>query len=220
MGHHYSKPIRQVRSFKRNGRVLSLFTSIFAKVTSPEHIVTPDGEPFIIAANHRSFFDFIIAWKVLNELGLTCHCLIRADLFQKPLIGGWLKRNGCIPTSKATREKAEELAISLLSEGYSVAVMPEGRLVPEIDRPEGVGQGRPGVSRIAKAANVSVLPVAIEGTDKVWPMGKAFPLFRFPRPIVTIKFGDPVKLQSKDDIENVGVIMDEIKSLLKKDAGQ
>jgi len=141
-------------------------------------------------------------------------------LFQKPLIGGWLKRNGCIPTSKATREEAEELAISLLSEGYSVAVMPEGRLVPEIDRPEGVGQGRPGVSRIAKAANVSVLPVAIEGTDKVWPMGKAFPLFRFPRPIVTIKFGDPVKLQSKDDIENVGVIMDEIKSLLKKDAGQ
>ena len=98
--------------------------------------------------------------------------------------------------------------------------MPEGRLVPEIDRPEGVGQGRPGVSRIAKAANVSVLPVAIEGTDKVWPMGKAFPLFRFPRPIVTIKFGDPVKLQSKDDIENVGIIMDEIKLLLKKNGGQ
>ena len=220
MGHHHSKPIRQVRSFRRNGRALSVFTSIFAKVNAPDHIVTPDGEPFIIAANHRSFFDFIIAWKVLNELGLTCHCLIRADLFQKPLIGGWLKRNGCIPTSKATREKAEELAVSLLSEGYSVAVMPEGRLVPETDRPEGVGQGRPGISRIAKAANVSVLPVALEGTEKVWPMGKALPLFRFSRPTITIRFGDPVKLQSPDDIVNVDIIMDKIKSLLKKGPDQ
>ena len=216
MGHHYSKPILQVRSFRRNGKALSVFSRIFAKVDAPKHIVTPNGEPFIFAANHRSFFDFIIAWKVLYELGLTCHCLIRADLFEKPLIGGWLKRNGCIPTSKATREKAEELAISLLSEGYSVAVMPEGRLVPEVDRPDGVGQGRPGISRIANAANVSILPVAIKGTDKVWPMGKALPLFRFSRPAVTIRFGNPFKLPSNDDIVNVDIIMDEIKSLLQK----
>ncbi len=214
MGHQYSKPIKQVRSFRRNGRLLSAFTRIFAKVDAPDHVVTPDGEPFILAANHRSFFDFIIAWKVLNELGLTCHCLIRADLFEKPIIGGWLKRNGCIPASKSTREEAENRAISLLGDGYSVAVMPEGRLVPEADRPEGVGQGRPGISRIASSANVHILPVGIAGTEKVWPMGKAFPLFAVSRPTIKIRFGDPIKLHSTDHIENVEIVMDRIKSLI------
>ena len=214
MGHQYSKPIKQVRSFRRNGRLLSAFTRIFAKVDAPDHIVTPDGEPFILAANHRSFFDFIIAWKVLNELGLTCHCLIRADLFEKPIIGGWLKRNGCIPASKSTREEAENRAISLLGDGYSVAVMPEGRLVPEADRPEGVGQGRPGISRIASSVNVHILPVGIAGTEKVWPMGKPFPLFAVSRPTIKIRFGDPIKLHSADHIENVEIVMDRIKSLI------
>ena len=214
MGHQYSKPIKQVRSFRRNGRLLSALTRIFAKVDAPDHVVTPDGEPFILAANHRSFFDFIIAWKVLNELGLTCHCLIRADLFEKPIIGGWLKRNGCIPASKSTREEAENRAISLLRDGYSVAVMPEGRLVPEADRPEGVGQGRPGISRIASSVNVHILPVGIAGTEKVWPMGKPFPLFAVSRPTIKIRFGDPIKLHSTDHIENVEIVMDRIKSLI------
>ncbi len=214
MKQQYSKPIKEVRSFRRNGRLLSAFTRIFAKVDAPKHVVTPDGEPFVLAANHRSFFDFIIAWKVLTELGLTCHCLIRADLFEKPIIGGWLKRNGCIAASKSTREEAENRAVALLGDGYSVAVMPEGRLVPEADRPEGVGQGRPGISRIATSANVCVLPVGLTGTENVWPMGKAFPLFAIRRPTVKIRFGDPIKFNSDDHIANVGIVMDEIKSLL------
>ena len=82
MGHQNTKPIKQARTFRRNGRLLSALTRIFAKVDAPEHVITPVGEPFVFAANHRSFFDFIIAWKVLTELGLTCHCLIRADLFE------------------------------------------------------------------------------------------------------------------------------------------
>ena len=169
MNNQRSKPIDQARAFRRSGKVLSTVARIFSKIDAPTHIETPDDEPFVLAANHRSFFDFIVAWKVLNELGLTCHCLIRADLFDKPIIGSWLKRNGCIPASKSTREEAENRAISLLGDGYSVAVMPEGRLVPEADRPEGVGQGRPGISRIASSANVHILPVGITGTEKVWP---------------------------------------------------
>ena len=98
--------------------------------------------------------------------------------------------------------------------GYSVAVMPEGRLVPESDRPEGVGQGRPGISRIATSANVCVLPVGLTGTENVWPIGKAFPLLRLSRPIVKVRFGNPVRFQNDDHIANVGVVMDEIKSLL------
>ncbi|MCH1512083.1 MAG: 1-acyl-sn-glycerol-3-phosphate acyltransferase [Acidimicrobiales bacterium] len=214
MNNQRSKPIAQARAFRRSGKVLSTVARIFSKIDAPTHIETPDGEPFVLAANHRSFFDFIVAWKVLNELGLTCHCLIRADLFDKPIIGSWLKRNGCIPASRETREEAEKLAISLLDSGYSVAVMPEGRLVPENDRPEGVGKGRPGISRIARSRNLCIIPVGLTGTEKIWPIGKTFPRIRFPRHKVSIKFGKPMRLSSNDDIVNVEAVMGEIKSLL------
>ena len=72
-------------------------------------------------------------------------------------MGSWLRRNGCIATSRDTREEAELQAIEKLKAGYAVAIMPEGRLVPPTDRPEGVGQGRHRISRIARATGATIV---------------------------------------------------------------
>jgi putative phosphoserine phosphatase/1-acylglycerol-3-phosphate O-acyltransferase len=195
---------------------MSILASLFAKNDFQKDIPLPENEPILFAANHRSFFDVIIAWAVFSRSGINCHCLIRADLFDKPVIGGWLKRNGCIPTSRQTREEAEERAIAELKSGYAVAIMPEGRLVPSHERPEGVGQGRPGISRIARATGATIVPVAIEGSEAVWPLGKAFPIPRLKRPLVSVRFGSPFNLSSDDDIKNVETIMNSIKDLISE----
>ncbi len=209
------KPIKQIRAFRRSGKYMSLLARFFAKNDfQEEDIPLPEDAPILFAANHRSFFDVIIAWAVFSRSGINCHCLIRADLFEKPLIGGWLKRNGCIPTSRQTREEAERRAISKLNAGYAVAIMPEGRLVPAEERPHGVGQGRPGISRIARATGAKIVPVAIEGSHLVWPLGKSLPVPRLRRPVVSVRFGDPFFLDSDDDIENVEKIMGSIQDLL------
>ena len=56
--------------------------------------------------------------------------------------------------------------------------MPEGRLVPPDESPGGVGQGRPGISRIARATGAKIVPVAIEGSEIVWPLGRALKLLK------------------------------------------
>lgn len=193
-----------------------VFSRIFSRHDFQEDFEIPENTPILFAANHRSFFDVIIAWAFFSKSGVNCHCLIRADLFKKPLIGPWLHRNGCIPASKANRSEAEERAITELNSGYAVAIMPEGKLVPAHERPNGVGQGRPGISRIARATGATIVPVAITGSDSVWPLGKAFPIPRFRKPLIKVRFGKPFQLESDDDIKNVETIMTNIKVLLSK----
>ena len=77
----------------------------------------------------------------------------------------WLHHN-----IKRHKEEAELQAIEKLKAGYAVAIMPEGRLVPLTDRPEGVGQGRP-YPRIARATG-TIVPQVITGSDLVWPLGR------------------------------------------------
>ena len=208
------KPIKQIRSFRRSGKVLAIFSRIFSRHDFQEDINLPVDSPILFAANHRSFFDVIIAWAVFSESGINCHCFIRADLFEKPVIGSWLKRNGCIPASRSTREEAEKRAITELNSGHAVAIMPEGRLVPPDERHDGVGQGRPGISRIARATGAKIVPVAIEGSEIVWPLGRAFPIPKLKKPLVSVRFGTPFHLTSDDDIENVETIMNSIRDLL------
>ena len=193
---------------------MAIFSRIFSRHDFQEDINLPVDTPILFAANHRSFFDVIIAWAVFSESGINCHCFIRADLFEKPVIGSWLKRNGCIPASRSTREEAEKRAITELNSGHAVAIMPEGRLVPPDERPDGVGQGRPGISRIARATGAKIVPVAIEGSEIVWPLGRAFPIPKLKKPLVSVRFGSPFHLTSDDDIENVETIMNSIRDLL------
>ncbi len=210
------KPIKQIRSFRRSGKVMAIFSRIFSRHDFQEDVDLPIDSPILFAANHRSFFDVIIAWAFFSKSGINCHCFIRADLFKKPVIGSWLKRNGCIPASRSTREEAEKRAITELNAGHAVAIMPEGRLVPADERLDGVGQGRPGISRIARATGAKIVPVSIEGSEIVWPLGKAFPIPKLKKPLVSVRFGTPFHLTSDDDIENVETIMNSIRDLLSE----
>ena len=81
------KPIKQIKSFRRIGRFMLVFSRIFSRHDFQEDFEIPENTPILFAANHRSFFDVIIAWAFFSKSGVNCHCLIRADLFKKPLIG-------------------------------------------------------------------------------------------------------------------------------------
>ena len=208
------KDIEEIQSFRRSGKFMNIFSKIFSRHDFQTELELPESSPIIFAANHRSFFDVIIAWAFFSLSGVNCHCLIRADLFSKPLMGAWLKKNGCIAASRKTKEQAELQAIEKLKAGYAVAIMPEGRLVPPEERPAGVGQGRPGISRIARATGAKIVPVAITGSDSVWPIGKGFPIPRMKRPMIKVRFGAPFEFESDDDIKNANQVMQKIKNLL------
>lgn len=211
-----TRPTPHARSFHRNGRAIIRIAGLFARLDLPDDWDPPEGRPIMFAGNHRSFFDILVAYAVFAKLEVTSHILVRADLFEKPVVGWWLRRTGCIPMNKHTREEAERTAIAALQAGHTVSIMPEGRLVPAHERPYGVSPGRPGVSRIVRATDAVLIPVAFHGTDLVWPRGVPFPIPRFRRPTVTLWLGEPVEFHHDDHAENADALMEEIRLLLEQ----
>lgn len=201
----------------RHSRRMHRLCRIIARVEVPESPTIPDDKPVVFAANHRSFLDIAAAMAVFGRLELSCRMQVRADLFDKPVVGGWLHRIGCIPTSTAVREQAENSAVETLVAGSTVAVMPEGRLVPAKDRPEGVGQGRTGISRIAERSGAHVVPVAIHGSDHIWPIGRPVPkLGLFRRRNLIIRLGEPIEFAHDDHQANADHLMETIAEMLRQ----
>ncbi|MEM7285615.1 MAG: lysophospholipid acyltransferase family protein [Actinomycetota bacterium] len=201
----------------RHSRRMHRLCRVIARVELPEAPVFPHDKPLVFAANHRSFLDIAAAMAVFGKLSLTCRMQVRADLFDKPVVGGWLHRIGCIPTSTAVREQAEDTAVETLGAGSTVAIMPEGRLVPPKDRPDGVGQARTGVSRIAERTGAHIVPVAIHGSDRIWPVGRPVPkLGLFRRRDLIIRLGAPMEFPHEDHQDNANHLMDTIAEMLRE----
>ena len=88
-----------------------------------------------------------------------------------------------------------------LANGRPVAVMLEGRIVPPEKRDEsGLGKVRRGFLEIVRAADAVVLPIAIVGSDEVWPSTSRFPRLGWRgRPLVQIHVGEVMTI---DDLTN------------------
>ena len=159
----------------------------------------------VVVANHRSLFDVPVGFALLEKLSLRARILVRSKYFDTLLLGRCLKSSGCISAGGAWRVTINT-AVETLASGRPVAVMLEGRIVPPDKRDEsGLGKVRRGFLRIARAADAVVLPVAIVGSDDVWPSDKRFP--RLPwhgRPLVQIHVGEAIiidDLTDKDALE-------------------
>lgn len=212
-----TREIPHADSMLRHSRRMHRLCRIIARVQLPDVPDLPPDTPLIFAANHRSFLDIAAAMAVFGNLSLSCRMQVRADLFDRPVVGGWLHRIGCIPTSTAVREQAEDAAVETLTGGSTVAIMPEGRLVPAKDRPGGVGQGRTGISRIAQRSGAQVVPVAIHGSDHIWPIGRPVPkLGLFRRRDLIIRLGEPIAFPHDDHQDNADLLMDTIAAMLRQ----
>ena len=123
----------------------------------------PRSGPVLLAANHVSWYDIPL---------LAEHCprhvdfLAIAELYEHPL-SAWFYRgmNGIRydrskPDTHAVREMLERLA-----HGRLVAIFPEGKLCKYEESVFTELPLRPGMSRIAIAAQAPILPVVLWNTD-------------------------------------------------------
>jgi 1-acyl-sn-glycerol-3-phosphate acyltransferase len=140
---------------------VAFVTSGRAAVLGAEH-VPPDGR-MILAANHVSWYDIpLLALhcpRILDFLAIT-------ELYHGPVSRWFFNRMNGIrydrfsPDSRAVREMMARLA-----RGRVVVIFPEGKLCPDDESLFSGHAIRPGMSRLAMAAQVPVLPVVLLGTD-------------------------------------------------------
>ena len=135
----------------------------------------PPG-PAIHAANHRSMADLLLSTGTFSQWGWPIRPLVAGAYFDKPGLGGLLRRLRCIPVDGT---EAIDSAVEALERGWSVAIMPEGRIVPEEEWAlTGVGRSHPGIGRVAIDTGLPVVANGASGTELFWPRGRSLPIVR------------------------------------------
>lgn len=120
--------------------------------------------PFIVVANHQSGLDPITQ---IRALPLSLRILAMRELFQISLLRRALRTVGMIEVdrdSPSLRVIVKSVAEALAA-GHSVLIFPEGK----ISKDGSVHEFKNGAFLMAVMNQVPVLPVAISGSNKVWP---------------------------------------------------
>jgi 1-acyl-sn-glycerol-3-phosphate acyltransferase len=132
----------------------------------------PRRGPLIVAPNHASFFDPIIAGiSVSRELNF----LARDSLFKNRIFGKILSSVNTFPLKREGADLgAVKLAIDKLSQGKAVLIFPEGTR----SKDGKLGTSKPGIGLLAASSGASILPCYIKGSNEALPRGTIFPRFK------------------------------------------
>jgi 1-acyl-sn-glycerol-3-phosphate acyltransferase len=153
----------------------------------------------IFASNHLSFSDSIFLPLVVSR---RVTFLAKSDYFtgrgiKGRLTAAFFKGVGQLPVDRSGG-KASNAALSsglrVLRRGELLGIYPEGTRSPD----GRLYRGRTGVARMALEGKVSVIPVAMIGTDKAQPTGKVIP--RIMR--VGVRVGKPLDFSRYEGMED------------------
>jgi 1-acyl-sn-glycerol-3-phosphate acyltransferase len=149
------------------GRMMLWMSWTEARVEGLDNIPRRGG--CVIVSNHLSLMDTPL---VIAHIPLQFRFLAKKGLFRIPFIGGHLRRAGHIAIPRAdargSLKAMSESARIIQERGVSALVFPEGgRSTGELK------EFKDGAAYIAIKAGVPIVPVAIQGTREVLPMGSA-----------------------------------------------
>jgi 1-acyl-sn-glycerol-3-phosphate acyltransferase len=150
------------------------------RIHGREHVPRAGG--FVLCANHLSGVDtFALAYALPRRL----RSMGKPQLFRRPLLGPVVRALGAFPARGGdAQDGAVATATRLAAGGEVVLIFPEGAR----RRPDRVHRPRTGAVRIAIAAGVPVVPVALRGTEG-WRR-----LSRW-----EVMFGEPIRLEPDAD---------------------
>lgn len=161
-----------------------------------EHVPVRGG--CVIAANHTSFWDFFaVAQFPYLRLGRPARIMAKQSLFKIPLFGRLMSRTGCIPVDRGNGGGALEHAVSALTKGEVVLLLPEQTISQSFE----LLPFKTGAVRMAQAAGVPVIPAVSWGSHRFFTSGRR-PRWSWRLP-VTVRFGEPINVRPEDDIEVV-----------------
>jgi 1-acyl-sn-glycerol-3-phosphate acyltransferase len=142
----------------------------------------PRAGPFLLAANHKSYFDPPFAGGSLKR---ELRYFAKRQLFEIPIFAGLIRAFGAIPVDRdAADRRAVSAALAILEAGEGLLVFPEGT---RIRRP-GLAEPKAGIGLLAVRSGAPVIPVYIASS---WE-----PRRRWWRRIpVRLRYGPPLRFE-------------------------
>jgi len=184
-----------------------------------EHV--PLTGPVLIASNHLSFVDSVVIPIVAPRKVVF---LAKAEYFTGSGIKGrlsraWFEGLGMVPVDRSDTKAAIDslqIALDVLGRGEAFGIYPEGTR----SRDGLLYRGRTGVAHLALTAGVPVVPVGLQGTEDLQPVGTTLPR----RAKVTVRFGAPLDFSGRFDGVPTGrarrEATDEIMAAIQRLSGQ
>lgn len=153
----------------------------------------PKKGAYLLASNHVSYLDPMIMGIVTPR---RLNFMAKEDLFRKPALNFILTSLWAFPVKRNTADKkALRESLSRLKSGQPLLLFPEGTR----HGVQGEKKIEAGVGFLALKANVPVVPVYIEGSDRVLPPGAKF----FRRNRVIVRYGKPILFSQDAEYEVV-----------------
>jgi 1-acyl-sn-glycerol-3-phosphate acyltransferase len=152
----------------------------------------------LLAVNHISYLDPLVAAYIVDKAGRRPRFLAKADLFDDKRIGWILRGAGQIPVKRGTADApmAMDQALEAVRKGEIVVIFPEGTITTDPDLHPMAAKS--GVARLALMTGAPVIPMAMWGTQNIWPKG-----FRKhwwpPGQDVLVRIGKPMYIEGDAD---------------------
>src|SRR5690606_30789925 len=119
----------------------------------------------VLMSNHRSYYDIPTVFRAVPG---RVRMVAKKELFRVPIFGPAMLASGFVKVDRERRESAiASLRESqrLLESGTRVWIAPEGTR----SRDGRLGPFKSGGFHLALSAGVPILPMALEGTEKILP---------------------------------------------------
>jgi 1-acyl-sn-glycerol-3-phosphate acyltransferase len=162
------------------------------KVDGSENIPTSGGA--VIACNHIGYLDFIFCGFGALPAGRLVRFMAKKSVFDHRLSGPLMRGMHHIPVDRDAGLAAYRQALAALKEGELVGVFPEAT----ISRSFTIKEMKTGAVRMAAAAGVPIVPMALWGSQRLWTKGRPRTLTRRHVPI-SIAVGEPLTPDGRGD---------------------
>ncbi len=148
----------------------------------------------VLVSTHVSYLDFIFVGLGALPAKRFVRFMAKKAVFDHTISGPLMRGMHHIPVDRKAGAGAYDEALRALKAGEAVGVFPEATISQSFE----VKGLKTGAARMALAAGVPLVPVAIWGTQRMWTKGKPRKLMRRHTPI-TVKVGPPVPYEPGED---------------------
>ena len=176
----------------------------------------PKDEPFIIAANHSSYYDAILLHSIIiPKIDKKIHAMSDSYYWKFFILRIIFELGENIPifirkekNAKEKNKKASEKALNYLKKSEIILIFPEGRRSPDGK----LQKAYTGIAKLALKAKTPVLPIGIIGANKVLPRGAKLP--RLTR--CEVKIGKLICFDQYYDVKTNGKVFEEVTRIIMK----
>lgn len=180
------------------GAALTLFRALDLKVRIEGADRIPRTGGAVLASNHISYLDFIFAGLAARPAERLVRFMAKKEVFDHRVSGPLMRGMHHIPVDRAAGASAFGAALKALKAGEVVGVFAEATISQSFT----IKEIKNGAVRMAVAAKVPLVPVALWGTQRLWTKGRPRRLLQRHVPI-TILVGEPLHPKRGDDYDAV-----------------